>query len=439
MMQGLACRLLCVKTLVQTLKSHGYSNLALHAALSKSDLDAQEKRLCTMLYQGTLERLLTVDACIAAHSQRPLKKLDLPVLCVLRCGIYELLELHTPEAAVVNLWTEAVKSLRFQSASGMVNAILRKFLRSGKAIPLPKDEIGAWSVQYSVPKPLLEQLMHEYAREDVADFLEQSMGEPPVYIRRNPLLISEEALLVEMPELTSVPQIPLAYQVKRSGTLTETEGFRKGWFHVQDLASQLCCLAVDPQPGETVLDVCAAPGGKTFSMAEQMQNTGTLLAYDLHPHRVKLITDGANRLQLSMVQAKVGDAVQPDADRPMADRVLCDVPCSGFGVMRRKPEVRYKDLSELERLPEIQYAILDASAKAVRPGGVLVYSTCTLSCKENDAVVERFLAAHPEFMPERPWQQLPELAAFAQEKTTLFPRMLGTDGFFLCRMRKQEI
>ncbi len=436
-MLGLKPRLLCVKTLMRASEQKSYGNLALHAALAKSDLSPQDKRLCTILFQGTTERLITLDACIAKYAKRAPEKLDLPVLCVLRCGLCELLYLHTQEAAVVNLWTEAIKSLRKTSASGFVNAVLRGFLRAEKAIPIPTEQIPALSVTYSVPQELIAQLLKDYEEAFVTDFLAASLGEPPIYLRRNPLAASEEDFRKAFPEdaLTPVSAIPCAYQLSRSGSFTENEAFAKGMFHVQDLASQLCALALDAKAGDTVLDVCAAPGGKTFTIAEQMQNQGQIFAYDLHPNRVKLIADGAKQLGLTCISAQTGDAAKPAADRPMADCVLCDVPCSGFGVMRRKPEVRYKSIADVAGLPAIQSRILAASAPAVKRGGVLVYSTCTLSKAENEAVVQAFLEAHPDFALERPWQSIPTLAAYGQEMTTLSPQLLGTDGFFLAKMR----
>lgn len=427
-MIGLPARLLCVKTLIRTIESKSYSNLALTPALTDAaELSPQDSALCRKIFLGTLERLLTLDACIAAHSKRPPEKLDLQVLCVLRCGIYELLYLQTPESAAVNLWTEAVKKLRKTSAAGMVNAVLRGFIRGGKQIPLPKEPLAAMSVQYSVPLPLLEALLHDYDRETVSAFLADAADVPPVYIRRNPLGAAEDfsALHAE-----PVPEIPGAYRLTAGADALHTSAA----FHVQDLASQLCCLALDPQPGETVLDVCAAPGGKTFTIAELMQDKGKIFAYDLHEKRVGLIKKGAASLKLSCITAETGDARK--TEKPPADRILCDVPCSGFGVLRRKPEIRYKSLEEAAGLPEIQYEILEAAAKALKPGGVLVYSTCTVLKRENEDVVRRFLAAYPEYHLEKPWQDIPTLAQYGQEMTTLFPQMLGSDGFFIAKLRK---
>ena len=429
-MTGLEPRLTAVQTLLRVEQSGSYSNLVLDNAAKK--LDDAGARLMRAIFLGTLERRITLDACITAHGRRPVGKFDLPVLCVLRCGIYELLYMHTPDAAAVNLWTECVKRLKKTSAAGTVNAILRGFIRGGKQIPLPEDETAAMAVQYSVPEELVRELLAEYDRETVTAFLADAAGEPPIYVRRNPLCCTEEELLRRF-ALEPVPDIPFAYRAKAGFRVQlKTAG---NCFHVQDLASQLCCLALDPQSGETVLDVCAAPGGKTFSAAELMWNQGRIFAYDLHENRVKLIRSGAEALGLTIITAAAGDA--RETEKPSADRVLCDVPCSGYGVIRRKPEIRYKSLAETAGLPEIQYGILEAAAKAVKPGGVLVYSTCTVLKRENEAVAERFLAAHPEFHPELPWQNYPQLRTYAREMTTLFPQMTGSDGFFICKMRRE--
>lgn len=436
-MTGLTLRLLCAKTLLRIEKGGSYGNLALNAALKDSTLGVRDKQLCTALFQGTLERRITLDACIAAHSKRPPARLDAEVRTVLRCGICELMTLGTQEAAAVNLWTECVKALHKTSAAGMVNAVLRGFLRSGKQIPVPEDPLAAMSVRYSVPEPLVRQLTDDYGSEAAEAFFADSLGEPPLYLRRNPLRCTAEQLAAEC-EVTAVPEVENAYRVTRGGqnAFLRSEAFTQGFFHIQDLASQLCCLALDPQPDETVLDVCAAPGGKSFTIAERMENRGQVLACDLHENRVKLIAEGAKRLGLSCITAQTGDAARPAPDRPMADRILCDVPCSGFGVIRRKPEIRYKSLDETAGLPAVQLAILEASAQSLKAGGVLVYSTCTLCKAENEDVVTAFLAAHPEFTLEKPWQGIPALAGYAQEMTTLFPAQLGSDGFFIAKMRR---
>ena len=437
-MKGLSARLLCVRALIRTVQSGSYGNLVLwHTLLRSETLDAHEKALVTAIFQGTAERLMTLDACIAKHSSRPPEKLDLPVLCVLRCGMYELLYLRTPEAAAVNLWTEAVKALKKSSAAGAVNAVLRSFLRAGKEIPVPDDPLDAMSVRYSVPVPLLRLLLADYGAETVTAFLSDALDAPPVYLRRNPLAGGSEEDFCSRHHAEPVPGIPFAYCKERGGNAAPDAENTAGDMHMQDLASQLCCLALDPKPGETVLDVCAAPGGKSFTAAEMMQNQGQIFAYDLHAQRVRMIRQGAERLGLSCITAQTGDARL--TDHPAADRVLCDVPCSGYGVMRRKPEIRYKSPDAAAGLPQIQYEILSAAAKAVKPGGVLVYSTCTVLRRENEAVVRRFLAESPDFTPIPPFEDYPEITAQtgSAEMLTLFPQMLRSDGFFIAKLRRR--
>ncbi len=208
--------------------------------------------------------------------------------------------------------------------------------------------------------------------------------------------------------------------------------FQNGMFHVQDLSSQLCCAILAPQAGETVLDLCAAPGGKSFTIAERMENTGRVLAFDLHEHRAELIRSGAQRLGLTCIEARTGDASGFDPEMPQADRILCDVPCSGLGVIRRKPEIKYKPLSEFAALPELQYAILENAARYLKTGGTLVYSTCTILKAENEDVVKRFLASHPEF-------ELVPLTEFGfSEGCATFSVLYDNcDGFFAARMRKR--
>ena len=201
---------------------------------------------------------------------------------------------------------------------------------------------------------------------------------------------------------------------------------------LQDLSPQLCCKALGAQPGETVFDVCAAPGGKTFTIAEMMKNHGTVYAFDLHPNRVKLISEGAARLGLTCIHAEAQDAKVHRDNLPAADRVLCDVPCSGLGVIRRKPEIKYKPLQEFAGLPSIQYAILENAAGYLRPGGTLVYATCTVLREENEAVLERFLAEHPGFSPV----PLTEFGCSAGWKTFSCADY-DCDGFFVGRLKRE--
>ncbi len=223
--------------------------------------------------------------------------------------------------------------------------------------------------------------------------------------------------------------LPTCLRLEKPGDVTAYAAFGEGRFHVQDLSSQLCCQALDVRPGMRVLDACSAPGGKTFTLAEQMENQGEVVACDLYPARVGLIQSGAERLGLDIVHPRVMDASAPDEGIGTFDRVLCDVPCSGLGIIRRKPELKYKPVAEFEGLPGVQYGILTACARLVKPGGVLVYSTCTLNRKENEEVIRRFLGEHPEFEP----YAVTKDGGFFR---TLLPETDGSDGFFFSAVRR---
>lgn len=425
----------CVRLLDKTFGAQGYSNIALDRALRDSDLNPQQKSRVSALYYGVIERLPELDYVLSRYSKKPPEKLDPTVRNLLRCGVYQLAHMRIPDNAAVNECVNACKKLRYTSASGFVNAVLRGFVRDGKQIPVPKDPALRCQVQYCAPDWLIKQLSSEYGESVMDALLTDALGRPPVTLRRNPLAGDASAFLRAMGDI-SVEKHPLlsdCYRVQGCD-VTRTDAFAQGMFHVQDLASQLCCLALDPQPGDTVLDLCAAPGGKSFTLAELMEDRGQLYAFDLHTNRVKLIAQGAQRLHLQCVHAQTGDASIHNPELPQADRVLCDVPCSGLGVIRRKPEIKYKDPAAFAGLPPVQAKILENAARYVKPGGYLVYSTCTLSRAENDGVVDGFLQQHPEFEGVSFLETLGE--PFGNWKVTLHPGCFGSDGFFMAKLKR---
>lgn len=425
----------CVRLLDKTFAGQGYSNIALDRALRDSDLDPRQKSRVSALYYGVIERLPELDYVLSLYSKKPPEKLDLTVRDLLRCGIYQLAHMRIPDNVAVNDCVTGAKKLRYTSASGFVNAVLRGFVRDGKQIPAPRDPALRRQVQYCAPEWLIEQLSGEYGEQVMDALLTDALGRAPVTLRRNPLAGEEEAFLRAMGQVAveKHPLLPDCYQVQ-GGDVTRTDAFAQGMFHVQDLASQLCCRGLDPQPGDTVLDLCAAPGGKSFTLAELMEDRGRLYAFDLHPNRVKLIAQGAQRLHLQCVHAMTGDGSVHNPELPLADRVLCDVPCSGLGVIRRKPEIKYKDPAAFAGLPPVQAKILENAGRYVKPGGYLLYSTCTLSRAENDRVVEGFLQQHPEFEGVSFLGSLG--APFGDYKVTLDPGCFGSDGFFMAKLKR---
>lgn len=433
-------RLTVVKMLMKMESSEAYSNLLLDHAFNEAELSDRDKAFAAALFYGVLERRLTLDHVIRTNSKIAFEKLDKAAVQILRTGLYQLLYMPSvPESAAVNESVKMCKKLKCFSAQGFVNGMLRSFIRSGKKISYlgisPEKRL---SVEYSCPEWLTEKFISEYGMDFAVRALKASVGKPPVYARVNILRTTTDKVIAELAKhrikAAPYPGLVNCIRLEKAGDIEKCAPFRQGLFHVQDISSQLCCLTLRPVVNETVLDVCAAPGGKSFTLAELMGNNGKLYSMDLHDMRVGLIEDGAARLGIKIITTMQNDASKFNGALPQADRVLCDVPCSGFGVIRRKPEIKYKPPEEFAGLPEIQYQILETSARYVKSGGTLVYSTCTLSRAENDDVADRFAAAHPEFMPIV--QPVP-LSAPGDYKRTYCPDENGGDGFFTASFRRK--
>ncbi len=413
-------------------RREGYSNLTLEPRLQRAGFSPQDRAFCSALFYGVLERRITLDWAIAHYSRTPIQKLEPEVLAALRLGALQLMEFPSvPPAAAVSQSVEVVRSLGKEKAAGFVNGVLRAMAQKACAVPPPKDKLTALSVEHSVPAPLIQLWRRAYGHDAALEILQGSRGPAPTFLRVNTTKTTPAALmaclLAEGRESRAVPGVENALELMTPGGLAGLPSFREGLFHVQDLSSQLCAAALAPEPGMAVLDLCAAPGGKTFTVAELLEDRGRVLARDLHPHRVKLVEEGATRLGLASVTAETGDALCLDpALEGKFDRVLCDVVCSGFGTLRRKPEIRYKPLDSLDGLPEVQYNILENASHYLKRGGRLVYSTCTLSPAENEEVVARFLGSHPEFSAPVP------------AKTYIHGREgLDCDGFFVAVLEKE--
>ena len=426
-------RYLAVKLLDKTFSGGSYSNLQLDSGLKASDLDDRGKKLCSAVYYGVIERRLTLDHIIGGLSSRPIAKLDSIILNILRCGIYQIMYMDSvPDNAAVNESVALAKKFRKTSASGMVNAVLRNFIRSGKEIKLPKNSAEAMSVKYSAPAELVKSLTDDYGAEKAEEFLKNSLEKSVTYLRLNALLCNEKEFYEALGGIKAEKLRECCYTVE-SGDLTATEAFRKGYFHVQGLASQFCCEALAPTEQDRVLDICAAPGGKTFTMAELMNGKGEIYAFDLHEKRAELIRRGAERLGLTNIKAAAGDATVFDPDLPKFTKILCDVPCSGLGVIGSKPEIKYKNISDFAGLPDIQYKIVCNALNYLEEGGTLVYSTCTVRKAENEEVCERLLREHPELEAV----ELPEmLGENFGTMATLMPPKFGS-GFFIAKFRKK--
>lgn len=419
------------EALVKTEKDGAYSNIALDFLLSKSNFDTRDKAFVSNLFYGVIERKITLDYQIELYTAKPLSKMKADILTVLRIGVYQLLFMDkVPSSAAVNESVKLAKTNGLSYASGLVNAVLRKVAENG--LKLPTDEASAdfLSVKYSCPKWLINKWIKEYGETAAAGILERSVGAAVNYIRVNTTVISSDMLaaMLEKEGVTAAEtDVPDCLEIVLSGKSVEAlECFRRGFFHVQDKSCQLCAKALGASRGDRVFDLCAAPGGKTYTIAQFMCDEGEILSFDIHKHRVKLIENGAERLGLKCIKALEGDASVYREELGLADAVLCDVPCSGFGIIGRKPEIKYKNPDEVKALPALQLSILQNGSRYVKKGGRLVYSTCTLSKSENEKVCKKFLEGNSDFSSVAPFEN-----SESNEYLTLLPDAYNSDGFFI--------
>ena len=427
-----------VKLLLKIEKDNAYSTLSVAEESEKTAFaDGREQALFAALVYGVLERRLALDYNLAQYLSAPLKKLHPKTLCILRVGALQILFMDKiPARAAVSEAVAQAKRMGVGFTAGLINAVLRKAAEHGPAYPPEGDREAYLTVRYSCPAWLLRHFTDCYGDEKAEEILAAFEGRRTLFLRLNPLRgvnvaarLSEEGLTVTPTDLDG------CVSVAGTGDIASLDAFRKGLFHVQDRSSQLCCKLLGARPGETVVDCCAAPGGKTFTVAETMNDKGVVYANDVYEHKIRLIEEGAARLGLTSVRTVLGDAADLPDKLPPADRVLCDAPCSGLGVIGRKPEIRYKDPASLAGLPELQSRLLRRCAELVKPGGTLLYSTCTLNPAENEAVCDRFLAEHPDFgLSADPFYR--SLCGEARYKT-FFPKPDGGDGFFVALFRRK--
>lgn len=419
-------RFLAYKILLKIERDRAYSNIAVDAVLKNNDV-VSAPFVCQLVY-GVIERKITLDYILSQFLNQPLKKLNPQVLTVLRMGVYQIKFMDkVPYSAAVNESVKLVKKIKCAFASGLVNSILRRVSVNDVEFPSTDNIAHNLSVKYSCPEELVNHYISDYGHEDTEEFLRDSLGSAPIVLRVNTLKTTTDELkkLLSSDNINAVKcdDIENALIIADGGVIFKSTAYEQGFFHVQDKASQICISKLDPKPNEIVFDMCASPGGKTFTIAEKMENKGEIYSFDLYEHRVKLISDGAKRLGINIVNANVGDASKFNDELPMADKILCDVPCSGLGVIRRKPEIRYKDLGFVDNLCELQYNILNCSAKYLRLNGILIYSTCSLNKKENEDVCDKFLAENNNFEK-------------VDDYITLWPHKNGTDGFFIAKFKK---
>lgn len=437
-------RNIALKILLSVEQEGAYSALVLNNSIKENKLNHLDSSFVSALVYGVLERKLTLDYIINRYSKIPLKKIDIKTKLILRLGILQLLFMDkVPDSAAVNESVNLAKKNKLYKSSGFINGILRSITRAEVKYKLPdeqKDILYHLSVKYSCPQDIVRLWIESYGEKTAVGILKSLSGRPQLAARVNTLKTNTDELIKELANENVKAEkstiIDNALLLTDTGSIENLKAYREGKLYIQDSASQLCIKALDPKPGDIMLDVCSAPGGKSFTSAQYMENKGEIYAFDIYEHKLKLINDTAERLGITNIKTAIRNADTDTFELPLADKVLCDVPCSGLGIILRKPEIRYKEDLFNPDLPKLQYRIFCNSAKYVKNGGTLVYSTCTLNPAENQKNAEKFIHEHPDFEPMPLSLNIKRLIEEPENMLTLFPQANGTDGFFISAFKK---
>ncbi|SFD86531.1 16S rRNA (cytosine967-C5)-methyltransferase [Bacillus sp. OV194] len=439
-----------VEVLLKIEQNQAYSNLLLNQSIKKANLSQKDVGLLTELVYGTVQRKNTLDYLLEPFVAKGLKKLEKWVLVLLRMSLYQMVYLDKiPDHAIINEAVEIAKKRGHKGISGMVNGVLRRIQREGTAdlSELTHDE-ERLALQYSMPEWLVQRWITQYGLDNAEKMCAANMEPAPVTGRVNSMRSSREKVLqslhAEGIEGSNGGLSPDAIKLKK-GSLSHSSAFKEGYVTIQDESSMLVARALNPSSNEKILDACAAPGGKTTHIAELLNNTGEVTALDLHPHKVKLIQEQAERLGLTNIKTEALDSRKAGEKFSVSsfDRILVDAPCSGFGVIRKKPDIKWsKKEEDIHRIAEIQMQILDKVAELLKPGGTLLYSTCTVDKEENDEIADAFLKHHPDFEWDKSFnERLPEtLQPYlkpAEAQVQILPHYFNSDGFYLACFKKK--
>ncbi|SDC39693.1 16S rRNA (cytosine(967)-C(5))-methyltransferase RsmB [Shouchella lonarensis] len=439
-MGKLTVREAALDVLLKVAQDEAFSHLSLNDMLKKQRLSGRDSRLLTEIVYGTMARRMTLDYYLAPFLKKS-KKLEEWVRLLLHLSVYQMVYLdRVPDRAIIHEAVTIAGKRGHKGIRGFVNGVLRSVQRQGvPSVQTIADPLEKAAIETSHPKWLLARWVAQYGFDTAVNMAEANNKPPRVTVRVNVCKTNADEVIASLASegVTAVHGrlLPEALEMT-SGQPFSTQSYQKGLFTAQDESAMLVTHLLDIGPNMRVLDTCAAPGGKTTHIAEQLNGTGTVDAYDLHPHKVKLIAEQAARLGLTNVYPVAQDAREVKSE-PLYDRILIDAPCTGFGVIRRKPDIRFrKQEADVKAIATVQQEILRAAALALAPGGKLVYSTCTIEQEENEAVVAKFLSDHPGFKVDETMKE--RLPAVLQEKgrctplgLTILPQDFGTDGFFM--------
>jgi len=435
---------------LRSVQRGAYADVALDRILRQTDLSSVDRRLVTELVYGSVRRQRSLDALIDQLAKKKAQQQPPDLRIILHLGLYQLRYLdHIPDAAAVNSTVELAKKNGFSGLASFVNGLLRQYVRlaSSAADPLklldaPVERLG---ILHSYPDWIVEVWLNQFGYEETEQLCKWLNKPPAIDLRINPLRTSLEKVVAALQEVgvsvTRVANLPQALRFNSStGAIEKLPGFDAGWWTIQDSSAQLVSHILDPQPGEVVIDACAAPGGKTTHIAELMQDTGTIWACDRTVSRLKKLQQNLARLQLKSIQICTGDSRNLPQFTGVADRVLLDAPCSGLGTLHRHADARWRQTpATVRELIVLQTELLSHVATWVKPGGVLVYATCTLHPEENEAIVQDFLTHHPHWRIESP---AANSLGFPYATTAgwmkVLPHHQAMDGFFIVRLQKES-
>lgn len=417
----------------------GYSNLVFKQRAGAAKLPEQDTAFAAAVFYGALERQITLDYALAKFIEKPLEKLDAEVLAILRSGFYQCLFMDgVPASAAVNESVKLCRALKKSSAAGFVNAVLRKAASVDLQAEIDEisDPVSQRSVRYSLHPDIVALLQTQYGAQ--SEPIMAGLFTPRRRIVRVNTLKTDTNTLTEVLKQQGIDAVPAplpdALEI-RAGRYLESRAFREGLFRPQSLAAQRAVFALEPAGGQLVYDLCAAPGGKTLTAAQLMKNSGTILAFDKSESRLALVEKQAALEGVDIVETRAADTSATMGDYVLADRVLCDVPCSGLGEISAKPELRAKPLDSIGELPVLQQKILRNGAALLKPGGRLVYSTCTFNKTENIGVVDGFLAQNNDFALVAPKMPV-EGDLFVDKTVNFLPNDRDPEGFFIATFER---
>jgi 16S rRNA (cytosine967-C5)-methyltransferase len=439
-------RQLALIALKNIFKQGAYTNVALDRVLSETGLGSSDRGLASELVYGIVRRQRTLNALIDRLGKKKADRQPLDLRIILQIGLYQLRYLdRITDSAAVHTSVELAKINGLSKLSGVVNGILREYLRQAANVdplPLSENPIQRLGVLYSFPDWIVENWLAILSQEKTEQLCQWFNRTPTIDLRVNPLKASID--LVEAEFLAagiSVSRLPFLPQALRltdgSGSIQQLPGFDRGWWSVQDSSAQLVGYLLDPQPGESIVDACAAPGGKTTHIAELMGDRGKIWASDRDLKRLRKVKENAERLDLTSIEICPGDSRDLVEFKGTADRVLLDVPCSGLGILHKRPDIRWRQTpAKIEQLVLLQAELLERASTWVKPNGILVYATCTLDPLENEHIIESFLARHPHWQIETPPpNSIPASLATKRGWIYIWPQKHDMDGFFMAKLK----